>query len=109
MKNIAIEGMLLTSIDAIDVEIEQMKIGRKEYRTALSQLEKARTMNSKIGIDVNSAIDAEITKVKSSLEESDRELRKLKLIKYRLNSSLNILNDNPEEVEESDISLIKES
>lgn len=91
-----IQGILLSIIDHIEFEENSIKDARKEVRTKLSKVGKAVKVNEELGITTDlSEIEKGLT---GQLETTKENLRVLKLVKYRMNSALDIINGK--EVEE---------
>lgn len=98
MKDILV-GQLLAVVDAIDHEVETIKDARKAIRSKQTTVNKAIKMNEELGLDVTE-IKACTEGLTQQLEDTAHEIRDYKLVRYRMMSSINILEGKHEEISE---------
>lgn len=98
MKEIIV-GQLLAIVDAIDHEVEEIKLQRKDIRTKQNTVSKAIKLNEELQLptaDYQPTLDELVEK----LEQTKNDIRDYKLVRYRMLSTVDIINGKAVPVEE---------
>lgn len=93
---------MLGAIEHIEFNEESTKGTRKEIRKKLNSVSKARQVNEDLGVDTTQFDEIE-SGLSEQLEETAKTLRKYRLIKYRCESIIKIIDDVDTEENEEEV------